>query len=329
MQPDQPLLLQPLRARAAARPSKTTPWKSTPTPSPWWTRNPFPPAKCAPWAARPSICASRQAHRRRHGPTDGVRADSLRRRLRSQLQPERRRPALCRPRCTDPDTGRVMHGIYRHAQPCSSTPATCSRASTPASADGCMTSGKACAWRRSTRRIPSIIANFPDSVLRAGEKYDFMTIHFALSMSTNKGATPTCRFAPVSPPAPPDIFIWAGCARRCIPICLPAVNGGKFILRIEDTDQERRSARRGGEDLFARMAAAGLTYDEGPDVGGDYGPYIQSAAARISTCPMPGSWWKRGHAYYCFCTKERLDEARARGGEKGRRPSNTTSTACT
>ena len=52
-------------------------------------------------------------------------------------------------------------------------------------------------------------------------------------------------------------------------------HGGKFILRIEDTDQERE-VPGAVEKIYSSMAAAGLKYDEGPDVGGDYGPYIQS-----------------------------------------------------
>ena len=52
-------------------------------------------------------------------------------------------------------------------------------------------------------------------------------------------------------------------------------HGGKFILRIEDTDQEREVP--GAVDLiYKSMRQAGLTYDEGPDVGGEYGPYIQT-----------------------------------------------------
>jgi len=52
-------------------------------------------------------------------------------------------------------------------------------------------------------------------------------------------------------------------------------NGGKFILRIEDTDQEREVP--GAVDMiYKSMRLAGLDYDEGPDVGGDYGPYIQT-----------------------------------------------------
>ena len=53
-------------------------------------------------------------------------------------------------------------------------------------------------------------------------------------------------------------------------------NGGKFILRIEDTDQERDWCRGAVELIYKSLREAGLEYDEGPDVGGDYGPYIQT-----------------------------------------------------
>ena len=76
------------------------------------------------------------------------------------------------------------------------------------------------------------------------------------------------------------------------------------------------------------MAAAGLNYDEGPDVGGDYGPYIQSQRKDLYL-PYAKQLVESGHAYYCFCTKERLDRGARGGREKGRRPSNMTSTACT
>ena len=92
-------------------------------------------------------------------------------------------------------------------------------------------------------------------------------------------------------------------------------NGGKFILRIEDTDQEREVA--GAVDMiYQSMHLAGLTYDEGPDVGGDYGPYIQSDRKAI----YQEYAWKlveKGAAYPCFCTKERLDEARKAAEAKG------------
>ena len=92
--------------------------------------------------------------------------------------------------------------------------------------------------------------------------------------------------------------------------------GGKFILRIEDTDQEREVP--GAVDkIYASMAAAGLKYDEGPDVGGDYGPYIQTQR-RDLYLPYAKKLVELGGAYYCFCTKERLEEERAKAEAEGR-----------
>ena len=92
-------------------------------------------------------------------------------------------------------------------------------------------------------------------------------------------------------------------------------HGGKFILRIEDTDQERE-VPGAVEKIYSSMAAAGLKYDEGPDVGGDYGPYIQSQRKDLYL-PYAKQLVESGHAYYCFCTKERLDKARAEAEKKG------------
>ncbi len=85
--------------------------------------------------------------------------------------------------------------------------------------------------------------------------------------------------------------------------------GGDFILRIEDTDQERFVD--GAVDLIYRtMAETGLIHDEGPDIGGNYGPYVQS-----ERLPIYQEYAKKlvelGGAYYCFCDKERLDSLRA------------------
>lgn len=80
--------------------------------------------------------------------------------------------------------------------------------------------------------------------------------------------------------------------------------GGHFILRIEDTDQERQ-VEGATEVIYKTLAQCGLKHDEGPDVGGDYGPYVQSerlAAYR----PAAEQLVKNGHAYYCFCSEERL-----------------------
>ncbi len=85
-------------------------------------------------------------------------------------------------------------------------------------------------------------------------------------------------------------------------------NGGKFVLRIEDTDQTR------SDPAFEQMIIdslnwLGLSWDEGPDVGGDYGPYRQSERADIYAEHIK-ILLDKGAAYPCFCTSERLDEAR-------------------
>ncbi len=83
-------------------------------------------------------------------------------------------------------------------------------------------------------------------------------------------------------------------------------NNGKFILRIEDTDQERYV--EGAVDIIYRtMKETGMYWDEGPDVGGDYGPYIQSERQGCYL-EYAKQLVESGHAYYCFCDKERLEE---------------------
>jgi glutamyl-tRNA synthetase len=84
--------------------------------------------------------------------------------------------------------------------------------------------------------------------------------------------------------------------------------GGKFILRIEDTDQERYV--EGAVDvIYKTLRETGLVWDEGPDLGGPFGPYIQSERRDIYI-KYAKELVERGGAYYCFCTKERLDEMR-------------------
>lgn len=91
-------------------------------------------------------------------------------------------------------------------------------------------------------------------------------------------------------------------------------NGGKFILRIEDTDRERYVP--GSVDIiYSTLKDAGLIYDEGPDVGGDYGPYIQSER-KNAYLEYAKKLVENGNAYYCFCTKERLEELHASGATK-------------
>jgi glutamyl-tRNA synthetase len=84
--------------------------------------------------------------------------------------------------------------------------------------------------------------------------------------------------------------------------------GGKFILRIEDTDQARLV--EGAVDvIYNTLAAIGITHDEGPDVGGEYGPYVQSERKHLYL-PYARELVEKGHAYYCFCKKDRLDVLR-------------------
>ncbi len=91
-------------------------------------------------------------------------------------------------------------------------------------------------------------------------------------------------------------------------------NGGKFILRIEDTDLERYVD--GAVDIiYNTMKDSGLYYDEGPDVGGDYGPYIQSERREIYL-EYAKKLIESGDAYYCFCDKERLEKIHQEGATK-------------
>ena len=83
--------------------------------------------------------------------------------------------------------------------------------------------------------------------------------------------------------------------------------GGDFILRIEDTDQERYV--EGAVDIIYRtMEKTGLIHDEGPDKDGGYGPYVQSERQRSGIyMEYAKKLVEKGEAYYCFCTQERLD----------------------
>jgi glutamyl-tRNA synthetase len=84
--------------------------------------------------------------------------------------------------------------------------------------------------------------------------------------------------------------------------------GGQFILRIEDTDQARY-VEGGVENLMAALRWLGLDWDEGPDIGGELGPYVQSQRLDIyrehADILLAGD-----HAYECYCSAERLDEVR-------------------
>ena len=83
--------------------------------------------------------------------------------------------------------------------------------------------------------------------------------------------------------------------------------GGEFILRIEDTDEER-FFEGSLETIYRTLEETGLDYDEGPDKPGDCGPYVQSERAEAGIyMKYAKELIDQGEAYYCFCTKERLD----------------------
>src|SRR5947207_2339462 len=115
---------------------------------------------------------------------------------------------------------------------------------------------------------------------------------------------PRVRFAPS-----PTGYLHVGGARTALFNWLYARHhGGVFVLRIEDTDVERSSADM-VEGILDGLRWLGLDWDEGPKIGGSYGPYFQSArldryrelAARLVAS---------GHAYYCYCTADQLNERR-------------------
>lgn len=92
-------------------------------------------------------------------------------------------------------------------------------------------------------------------------------------------------------------------------------NGGQFILRIEDTDRNRL-VDEASDIIYRTLRDTGLFYDEGPDVGGPVGPYIQSQRQEIYQ-QYAKELVERGAAYYCFCNKDRLEQMRAAAEQKG------------
>lgn len=98
-------------------------------------------------------------------------------------------------------------------------------------------------------------------------------------------------------------------------LCFARRNGGRFILRIEDTDRRRSSAEAEAEIIEA-LKWLGLDWDEGPDVGGEAGPYRQSerlAHYREAVAKLLAD----GHAFHCFATEDELTRMRKAQVERG------------
>jgi glutamyl-tRNA synthetase len=112
------------------------------------------------------------------------------------------------------------------------------------------------------------------------------------------------RFAPS-----PTGRVHLGSARTALYDFLVAKQqNGQFILRIEDTDR-KRYVEGAEEELMAGLKWLGLQWDEGPDIGGPYGPYRQSERKDIYQ-KYAQQLVDEGHAYYCFCTPERITKLR-------------------
>lgn len=119
------------------------------------------------------------------------------------------------------------------------------------------------------------------------------------------------RFAPS-----PTGFMHVGNLRTALfEYLIAKSNGGDFVLRIEDTDQERLVEGAVGV-IYNTLEQVGLRHDEGPDVGGEYGPYVQSERKGLYL-PYAEQLVREGKAYYCFCSKERLDALHESKGTDG------------
>lgn len=98
--------------------------------------------------------------------------------------------------------------------------------------------------------------------------------------------------------------------------CFARKHGGEFVLRIEDTDQARSTAES-ERVILAALRWCGLSWDEGPDVGGPFGPYRQSERSSIYAAYAEKLLAAR-HAFKCFCTPQRLEEMRVAQRAAGR-----------
>ncbi len=133
-------------------------------------------------------------------------------------------------------------------------------------------------------------------------------------MSDSETKNLRTRFAPS-----PTGFLHIGSVRAALYNYLFAKKyGGKFVLRVEDTDI-LRSKKEFELDILAGLKWLGLNYDEGPDIGGEYGPYRQSERREIYKKYLE-KLIAEGKAYYCFCTKDELEAKKNYQIEQGIQP---------
>ncbi len=127
-------------------------------------------------------------------------------------------------------------------------------------------------------------------------------------------ASVRCRFAPA-----PSGYLHVGGARTALFSWLFARHhGGTFILRIEDTDR-KRSTDEAIEILIGSLRWLGLDWDEGPEVGGPFGPYRQTERMPVYE-EVAGRFLEDGHAYHCYCTPQELEDRRRAAERSGATP---------
>lgn len=94
--------------------------------------------------------------------------------------------------------------------------------------------------------------------------------------------------------------------------------GGTFVLRIEDTDTER-STQASVDQIISALKWLGLDWDEGPEIGGEYGPYFQSQRLHLYE-EKAQELIDKGLAYLCYCTPEELEAKREEARRQGKAP---------
>ena len=132
-----------------------------------------------------------------------------------------------------------------------------------------------------------------------------------MSDNTNDTSAVRVRFAPS-----PTGKLHVGGARTAIyNWAFARANGGTFVLRIDDTDPTR-STDENTQVILRAMRWLGLDWDEGPEVGGDFGPYFQTERMGLYR-EAAQKLVAEGKAYYCFCTPKELEESRAAAKARG------------
>ena len=133
----------------------------------------------------------------------------------------------------------------------------------------------------------------------------------AFALLARHHSTTRCRYAP----SPTGSLHLGGLRTALYNFLFAKARGGVFILRIEDTDRTRE-VPGAAKTLMSALAWCGVVPDEGPGVGGGYGPYVQSERTDVYRAHVD-MLLDKGAAYRCFCTPERLNDLRAMQRSRG------------